>query len=197
MKKILASIAFGCGLVVAAPLLAAPPAAPAAKDKPANEAGTDEQQTAWVQKLDDAAARITSAQKEVDRLLGAKRRGVARRYPLGEAKEQYIKDLESAQKELADAKRDLPALLEEARRAGVPVGILDRYENLAAETSVNEDDDQADAEPQDHGYTETGDQADPAPADKSYAGKKDKSYAAPKDDSAPPARNDDGEEEPE
>jgi len=189
MKKVLASIAFGSCLVLAAPLLAARADAPAAKDKPAAKTADDEQ-AAWIQKLDEAAGRIESAQKQVEQLLAAKGRGAARRYPRGDAKEKYLKDLDEARKELADAKRSLPVLLDEARRAGVPNGILDRYESLAIESSAAADDeDAADAESQDEGYA--------APADKSSAGKKDRSYAAPKDDSAPPAKNDEGEEEPE
>jgi hypothetical protein len=194
MRKVLASIAIGSGLVLAAPLFAAPPAAPAARDKAA--AGADDQ-AGWTQRLDEAAARITSAQKSVDQLLGAKGRGAARRYPLGDAKAKYLKDLDDAQKELADAKRALPALLEEARRAGVPPGILDRYENLVVESAATADDDQADAEQQDEGYVESPDEGNAAPADKSYTGRNDKSYAAPKDEAAPPAKNDEGDEEPE
>jgi hypothetical protein len=142
MKKVLASIAFGCGLALAAPLSAAPPAPPPAKDKAAKTAG-DEEQAGWVQRLDDAAARVVSAQKQVDQLFDAKGRGAARRYPRGDAKDKYLKELDAARKELADAKRALPALVDEARRAGIPNGVLDRYEGLVAESPAADDEDES------------------------------------------------------
>ncbi len=165
MKKVLASIAFGCGLVLAAPLWADPPAAPAAKDKAAKPTG-EEEQAGWIQRLDDAAARVVSAQKQVDQLVDAKGRGAARRYPRGEAKEKYLKDLDAARKELADAKRALPALVDEARRAGVPNGVLDRYESMTVESSATDEEDESYGEQPD-------DSSPPAKADDDHGDHED------------------------
>jgi len=162
MRKVLASIAFGAGLVLAAPLLAEP----AAKDKPA---AAEEDLSGWTQRLDEAAARLASAQKQVDELLGRKGKGAARRYPRGDAKEKYLQDLDDARKELADAKRALPALLDEARRAGVPAGVLDRYEGLVVDSAATEEEDETYAEPQDE--------------------------ASPDEAKAPPAKAEHGDEE--
>jgi hypothetical protein len=129
MKKVLVSLAFGLGVSLAAPALAQPPAAPAPDDAAAAQSSEEEEQAGWVRRLDEAAARVVAAQKNIARLTDAKGRGAARRYPRGDAKEKYLDDLEAARKELAEAEEALPEVVEEARRAGVPNGVLDRYEN--------------------------------------------------------------------
>jgi hypothetical protein len=91
----------------------------------------EDEEASWLRRLDEGAARLADAQRRVADLEGAKGRGAARRYPRGEAKEKYIEQLEAARAELAEAEEALPELVEDARRAGVPPGVLDRYENPA------------------------------------------------------------------
>jgi hypothetical protein len=141
MKRALVGLVFGLA-VAAAPALAQPPAAPAPDDGAAADASEADAQSGWIKRLDDAAARITAAQKNLDKLEDAKGRGAARRYPRGDAKAKYLDGLEAARKELADAREALPELVEEARRAGIENGVLDRYENfepVADEPAADED----------------------------------------------------------
>jgi hypothetical protein len=133
MKRALAGLAFGLAVSLAAPALAQPPAAvapdegtAAVKDQGESE---EDQERGWIKRLDEAAARLAAAQRSIDRLEGTKGRGASRRYPRGEAKGKYLDDLEAARKELAAAQEALPEVIEEARRAGIPNGTLDRYEN--------------------------------------------------------------------
>lgn len=116
-----------------------------AVDPDAGEAASTEEdeQAGWIKRLDEAAARLAAAQKQVDQLGGAKGRGAARRYPRGDAKEKYLDDLETAKKELADAQEAMPELIEEARQAGVLPGVLDRYEN-PDDAGVSDADDHGD-----------------------------------------------------
>jgi hypothetical protein len=116
-------------------LLAAPALAQsgsAAPDPSASEAAGDDE-AAWIKRLDEGAARIAAAQHEVQQLEDAKGRGAARRYPRGDAKEKYLDALAKAHTELQDAEEAMPELIEEARRAGVPPGVLDRYENPSSD----------------------------------------------------------------
>lgn len=146
MKKLVLSIAFGFAISIASPGSAQPPAAPAPDAAAAAANAPDDEQAGWIQKLDEAAARVTAAQKNIARLTDAKGRGAARRYPRGDAKEKYLDDLEAARKELAEAQEALPAVVEEARRAGVTNGVLDRYENPAANVDDQGGDDEGSVE---------------------------------------------------
>lgn len=116
--------------VVLAIGLAAPALAqPGAVAPDAAAVASDDDPEGWVRRLDEAAARLATAQRRVAELEDAKGRSATRRYPRGEAKEKYLEQLAEAHSELADAKKALPDLLEDARRAGVPPGVLDRYAN--------------------------------------------------------------------
>lgn len=139
MKSKIPSIVFALALLWATPLLAQPPASPA-PEEPAATAEEDSE-AAWVKRLDEAAARLAGAQRQVEQLEGAKGKGASRRYPRGDAKAKYLDDLEAAHTELADARAALPELVEEARRAGIPNGVLDRYETAAEDAGVSDADD--------------------------------------------------------
>lgn len=128
-------------LVVVVALAAAPPVYAQSGSAASDAAAAEEaEQAAWVKRLDEAAARLTDARRDLARLEDAKGRGAARRYPRGEAKEKYIDQLKAAREELAKAEESMPELLEEARRAGVPNGVLDHYENLGTEAEESGED---------------------------------------------------------
>jgi hypothetical protein len=135
MKRFVFASLVVFGFALAAPAFAQSGAA--VSDDPATNEETE--LAGWQTRLDEALARITSARQNIERLEGAKGRGAARRYPRGDAKEKYIEELEAAREELADAEEAMPELLEEARRAGVPNGVLDRYESAEAGASEEED----------------------------------------------------------
>ena len=94
-----------------------------------------------MKQLEDARARLHAASQRVDELENAKGRGAARRYPRGDAKQQYLADLASAHAERSDARRALPVVVEDARRAGVPAGVLSDYEDEAEAAMAADDDD--------------------------------------------------------
>lgn len=123
----------------AAPAFAQSGAETAAEPVAVDDAGDDE--AAWVKRLEEGAARLSAAQQRVDELEHAKGRGASRRYPRGEAKEQYLEQLAEARAELSAAREEMPELLEDARRAGVMPGVLDRYETAAAAAAADGDTD--------------------------------------------------------
>jgi hypothetical protein len=117
-------------------------------DASAEASDDDAEVVGWVKQLDDAQLRLELAQKELDTLANAKGRGAARRYPRGDAKAKYLDDLANTRTEYEAARRALPDLVEEARRAGVPVGLLEKYESAAeaAAPMANADDVPSDAD---------------------------------------------------
>lgn len=125
--------AFALALGIGALCAGAPPASAQAgatdPDAAAIAQDADAEIEAWVKQLEDGRMRLRDARERVHRLEDAKGRGAARRYPRGDAKAAYIADLEAAHAELDDARRALPDLVEEARRAGVPAGVLSGYED--------------------------------------------------------------------
>jgi hypothetical protein len=121
--------------LVMACLVAAPVATFAADDAAAEQEQAE--LDAWVKKLDDAKERLAAADRQLEVLGGTKGRGAHRRYPRGDAKEKYLADLAAAQDEQADAARALPELIEEARREGVPPGVLSDYEDYASAHPAN------------------------------------------------------------
>lgn len=131
MRRLAWGLGIALGLALAAPLATAQTGAVAPDETQAS--AEEEEQAGWIKRLDEASARISAAQREVERLEGTKGRGASRRYPRGDAKEKYLADLTAAHEELDEAKEAMPEVLEEARRAGVPNGVLDRYESDEAE----------------------------------------------------------------
>ena len=103
-----------------------------------------------VKQLDDAKQRIDAAQRRLEQLENAKGRGAARRYPRGDAKAKYLEDLKLTRAEYEAARRALPDVVEDARRAGLPPGVLEPYEAAAeAASPVASADDDADYEADD------------------------------------------------
>lgn len=88
-----------------------------------------------VKQLDDAKQRIDAAQRRLEQLENAKGRGAARRYPRGDAKAKYLEDLKLTRAEYEAARRAMPDVVEQARRAGLPPGVLEPYEAAAEAAS--------------------------------------------------------------
>ncbi|MCU0670909.1 MAG: hypothetical protein MUF70_16390, partial [Myxococcota bacterium] len=124
-------------LALTAGLAAAPPASAqaGATDPGAASTEAEDETAAWMKQLEDARLRLRDASERVDRLENAKGRGAARRYPRGDAKAAYLADLAAARAERDDARRSYPDIVDDARRAGVPPGLLSDYEE-EAETAL-------------------------------------------------------------
>jgi hypothetical protein len=96
-----------------------------------DDAGEAAEIKAWIKELEDARARLRDANERLARLDAIKGRGAANRYPRGDAKAKYLSEIQSAQDERDDAVRAFPQVVEDARRAGVPPGVLSDYEDEA------------------------------------------------------------------
>ena len=102
---------------------------PPAVASPADAAGaTAEEVGAWRDKLLEARERVDEAHGQVATAEMAYRDARKRKRRGGE-RADLLAALEAAQAELAEAEAELPALLEEARRAGVPPGVLREFED--------------------------------------------------------------------
>lgn len=129
----------GCALVVAA----AP--APARAQAGASAAGSesalpDESQdwASWIQTLDESARKLRELRRIEGQLQDEIDKAISRRYPRGEEKQRLLAAHERAQADLAEAEQQHPDLLEQARQAGVPQGLLQDYEDVA-ETPASEE----------------------------------------------------------
>ena len=97
--------------------------------KPNEAAGlSSEQVAAWEARLAEAQARLTTARAQAESSERALGRARHRRYPRGEALDALVAAAEDARADVAAAEAELPALLEQARRAGVEPGVLQRFE---------------------------------------------------------------------
>jgi hypothetical protein len=141
------------GAIACAIALSLGPGARAAEDEPPRAAAEEtpgeeaEEWAGWLETLDESLQRIRVAQARIRELENAKGRGAHRQYPRGEAKATYLRELEQARKELAESLAQHPDLLEQARQAGVPAGVLADYEEVPADAgppggSESEDEDQ-------------------------------------------------------
>ena len=120
---------FALVLAVSIPF-ASPSPAPA---QGAAAVAEEEDETAmWVKRLDEAKARLETAQQQLISYEQAKGRGAARNYPRGDAKVAYLKGIQDSEVAYEKARQELPELIEEARRAGIVPGVLDSYEAAAA-----------------------------------------------------------------
>lgn len=128
MKLVAFALAITTSIVLSAPAWAQSGSTDPA-ELAAEESQEEQEIAGWTQRLAEARARIDAAERRVAELQGAKERGASRRYPRGTVKGKYLEDLKAARIERDEAKRAYPELLEEARRAGVPNGILQRYED--------------------------------------------------------------------
>ncbi len=124
------SLWFTLALALAIPLATA---APASAQGAASIADESEVEVAgWVKRLDDAKARLDIAQHQLTGYENEKSRGAARRYPRGDAKVKYLEGIRNSAAAYEAARIELPALIEEARQAGIEPGVLDPYETAAA-----------------------------------------------------------------
>jgi hypothetical protein len=92
------------------------------------EATTAAEIDQWRDTLGEASARVDAAREQVATAESAYRDARKRRRR-GAQRADLLAALEAAQTELAEAEAALPALLEEARRAGVPAGVLREFED--------------------------------------------------------------------
>jgi TolA-binding protein len=123
--------------------------------------GEDAEVARLVKQLDAAKQRLDDAQRRLGELEGAKGRGAARRYPRGDAKAKYLEDLKQTRAEYEAARRALPDVVEDARRAGLPPGVLEPYEAAAeAASPVASADEDADYEASDEDDADAEDASD-------------------------------------
>lgn len=102
---------------------------PPAAASPAVAAGAAaEEIDAWRDKLLDARERVDGARQQAATAEMAYRDARKRRRR-GAERADLLAALTAAEQELAEAEAALPALLEEARRAGVPPGVLGEFED--------------------------------------------------------------------
>jgi hypothetical protein len=100
-----------------------PTASPAASTK-SPEAEIDE----WHQTLVDAQDRREKARARAESAL-YRYRDSRQRHRRGPQRAALLAEMEAAEQGLGEAEAELAALLEEARRAGVPPGVLREFEN--------------------------------------------------------------------
>ena len=82
----------------------------------------------WRQTLLEAQERVDEAQGEVAVAQQAFRKA-RQRNRRGEERGELLAALQTAEQGLEEAEAELPLLLEQARRAGVPPGVLREFEN--------------------------------------------------------------------
>jgi len=92
---------------------------------------TDDWST-WVATLEESAQKVRSLRKITGELESDVSRMRSRRYPRGEEREKLLAAYERARTQLEEAEAAHPALLEQARQAGVPPGVLQDFEEIPA-----------------------------------------------------------------
>lgn len=90
--------------------------------------------SSWIKTLDESAKKLRELSRIEGQLQDEVDKAISRRYPRGAEKERLLAALERAQADLAEAQQQHPELLEQARQAGVPQGLLQDYEDLADES---------------------------------------------------------------
>jgi hypothetical protein len=83
---------------------------------------------AWREKLGEAHAALQDAEHRVEAAHAAYADWRQRKYPRGVRKEKLVQEVADAEVALAEARAAWEALQEDARRAGVPPGVLRDYE---------------------------------------------------------------------
>lgn len=86
-----------------------------------------EQQDAWAQQLATAKQRVDAAEQRLAEAEAAYARARHDQYPRGEALAKIERERSDARRDLAAARKELDALVEEARRAGVLPEVLRPY----------------------------------------------------------------------
>ena len=92
------------------------PAAP----RPAADAGLQE----WPQRLADAERRVREAQRNARTAKSDYGRARSRKYPRGKERQALLDRIDATRVERDEAESEFSALVEAARRDGVPAGIL-------------------------------------------------------------------------
>jgi hypothetical protein len=106
-----------------------PPQPPPAPPKGARgAAGAADDYSGWIRTLEQSEQRVKDLRTRVATLQDLIDKSVHRRYPRGAEKAKMIADLAQSKQALAEAEARHPDLLDQARRAGVPPGILSQYE---------------------------------------------------------------------
>lgn len=83
---------------------------------------------AWRDRLEDGRARLAEARQRSEAAHAAYADWRQRKVPRGVPKEKLVRDVAEAEAELAEAQGAWQVLFEEARRAGVPPGVLRDFE---------------------------------------------------------------------
>jgi malate synthase len=83
---------------------------------------------AWRERLEDGRARLAEARQRADAAHDAYADWRQRKVPRGVRKEKLVREVTEAEAELAEAQKAWQVLFEEARRAGVPPGVLRDFE---------------------------------------------------------------------
>lgn len=134
-----------CGIVACAGLLLAglPASAQTGAVRAGIEAGQPDESSdwaSWVKTLEEHARKLRELRKTADALQAEVDRAKSRRYPRGAERARLFDAHARAQRDLAEAEAQLPELLEQARQAGVPQGLLQDYEDLVEEHPANASD---------------------------------------------------------
>ena len=135
--NVLLAAGAGLALLLVAPAAGAQTAArgdaqPPRAVAPAEE---DDDWAGWMATLEESRQTVHSLRKTVHDLETEWTRAQIRRRPRGEERARLFEALERARDDLAEAEAEHPRLLEAARRAGVPQGMLSDYEDLPASGS--------------------------------------------------------------
>lgn len=93
-------------------------------DAPAASSSAEESYAHWTARIDVARQRIGVARAAVQVWDDRYANMIQSDYPRGAARQQLIDDRERAKQRLASEEANLPRLIEAARRAGVPQGVL-------------------------------------------------------------------------
>lgn len=96
------------------------PAAPA----PASDTLTQ----AWRERISTAQQQVADAQLRAETARNTYQDWRQRKYPRGVRKEELVREVADADQAVRDAEASFAGLLEQARRAGVPPGVLRDFE---------------------------------------------------------------------
>lgn len=104
-------------------------AAPSTASAPPAGANASRSLQSWSARLEQAWTQLVDARARKKTALAAATRARNRHRAVGERKVALYAEIEASEAALKEAEARWPALLEEARRAGVPPGILRDYED--------------------------------------------------------------------
>lgn len=129
IQRGLGILGFGLLLATAMPVRAEAPKS-AGVTAPDHEVSAD--WATWTETLAESAQKVRSLRAKVTEMDAEVSRMRSRRYPRGEERARLLAAFERARTELEEAEASHPLLLEEARQAGVPQGMLQEFEEIPA-----------------------------------------------------------------